>query len=413
MNKSSRLLKFLLLLLLGFLIVSHGDKVVLGQADTNRINSEIKKINSEIDERKDEVNRIQKKQEEYSNLINQKQSEKIDLNSQIAIIKNKTAKTELDIELAEIEIDKTELEIRRTDIEIKNKNKDIEREKEHLVSILNLMNEKDKITSLEILLMNNSLADFLSQAKYLENVNESMKKSIDELSDLKKALEEDRASLDEQNIKLSQKKDELNEKKKQLIAEMENQEFVLEQINRSEQEFQRLLANAKAEQENAAAEIASMEKSVRAKLAELDDSKKLEFNDGGFIWPVPKNVVTTFFHDPDYPFRHLFEHPAVDIRASQGTVLKAAASGYVARAKDSGMGYSYIMIVHGDGLSTVYGHVSKILVNEDEYVVQGQKIGLTGGMPGTPGAGRLTTGPHLHFETRLDGIPVNPLSYLK
>ena len=193
---------------------------------------------------------------------------------------------------------------------------------------------------------------------------------------------------------------------------MEGKETLLVQVNSSETEYQRLLRESKAEQQEAASEIASMEKLIRAKLATLQ-GKELEFNENGLVWPVKKNVITAYFHDPDYPYRHIFEHPAIDIRAGQGSVLKASASGYVARAKDAGMGYSYIMIIHGDGISTVYGHVSKIMVNQDDYVVQGQTIGLSGGMPGTPGAGRLTTGPHLHFEVRKDGIPVNPLNYLK
>ena len=132
-----------------------------------------------------------------------------------------------------------------------------------------------------------------------------------------------------------------------------------------------------------------------------------------FSWPIPLNGITSKFHDPDYPYRSwIGEHSAIDLRAAQGTAIRAPASGYVARAKHGGLGYSYIMIIHNESFSTVYGHVSQIFVQEDEYVKRGTIIGRTGGLPGTLGAGRFSTGPHLHFEVRLDGIPVNPEDYL-
>jgi len=381
-------------------------------SDATVINREIKVINEDIGDKKNDIQKLQSKQKKFSEAIKQKQKEKASLNNQMALIDNKVAKSELDIELVKIDINKTQLEIKKTNIEIGEFNKKIKKEKEHIVKVLRLINKKENVSPLEIMLLNDTLSEFLGQIKYLEDMNENIEKSLKDLQKSKRNLETQVSILNNKKKELASLKTKVLEKKEKLEAEKESKINILSQVGQSEREYQRLLAQAKKEQQDAAAEIASMERMVRAKLAALD-GEKLDFNDNGLTWPVPKNTITTYFHDPDYPFRYIFEHPAIDIRAGQGTTIRAAASGYVARVKfDGSSHYAYIMIIHGDGLSTVYGHVSKAYVKEDDYIIQGQKIGLSGGMPGTPGAGRLTTGPHLHFEVRLNGIPVDPLSYL-
>jgi len=80
--------------------------------------------------------------------------------------------------------------------------------------------------------------------------------------------------------------------------------------------------------------------------------------------------------------------------------------------EDVGKGYAYIMLIHDEGFSTVFGHVSCVKVVVDKFVKQGEMIGCVGGKPGTAGAGNLTTGAHSHFEIRKDGIPVDPMKYL-
>jgi murein DD-endopeptidase MepM/ murein hydrolase activator NlpD len=403
-----KVINFTIILLL-FIFLSPGRG--LSQNNEEIVNKEVKEINNEIKERKDEIKEIQEKQELYSRNIKARQSEQASLKNQIAILENRIAKAELDIEEVEIEINRVNLEIKKTDLEIEENNKNLLKEKEHIANVLKLMYKNSNSDTLKILLLNDSLVEFLNQTKYLEDINSELKEGLEKLKFISKKLDDNKLSLNESNKELISLKGELEQKKENLNSEIASKGYVIEQVRNSEKEYKNLLELAKQEQMQASLEIASLEKTVRQKIANLSGGS-LEFNDSGMVWPVTKNVITASFHDPSYPFRHIFEHPAVDIRAKQGQVIKAAASGYVAMAKDAGMGYSYIMIIHGDGLSTVYGHTSKIYVKEDEYVVQGQTIGLVGGMPGTPGAGRLTTGPHLHFETRLNGIPVNPLEYL-
>lgn len=409
-------LKILFMVLTLFLFAStfslvKAIRAATGDSSQAEVSDEVKKLNSQIEEKKKRLKEISDQQAAYTQAIRAKQSERANLNNQLAIIENRSKKAELDITQTQIEIDRTELEIEKTSMEIRDKEEEIASKKEHIGKIIRMVYKKDDVTSLEILLLNDSFSEFLNQVKYLEDVNSEIKDTLEELKGRKEELEKVKISLGEKDKELQRQKETLENKKQEFAIEYENKNILLSETRSSEAEYQRLLKEAKREQASASADISSLEKTVRQRMSKKEGNK-LALSVSGMAWPVPKNTVTAIFHDPDYPFRYIFEHPAIDVRCGQGTTIRAAASGYVARAKDSGMGYSYIMLIHGDGLSTVYGHVSKIFVEEDEYVTQGQVIGASGGMPGTAGAGKMTTGPHLHFEVRLNGIPVNPLDYL-
>lgn len=132
-----------------------------------------------------------------------------------------------------------------------------------------------------------------------------------------------------------------------------------------------------------------------------------------FEWPVePALGISATFDDPGYRARFGFPHNAIDIPIDQGSVVQSAADGVVETVSDQGMGFNSIIIRHADGYATLYGHVTTFLVAEGDVVHAGDAIALSGGMPGTAGAGRITTGPHLHFEVLKDGVHVDPLPLL-
>ena len=133
------------------------------------------------------------------------------------------------------------------------------------------------------------------------------------------------------------------------------------------------------------------------------------------IKPVSGNI-TYGFHDKDYPYiDSVGQHTGIDIAVAQGRSVKAAAAGTVIEVVDGGLTdqASSVSISHSNGLVTRYAHLSRLDVKAGDMVKQGDIIGLSGGTPGTNGAGAYTNGAHLHFEVLKDGIAVDPEKYLK
>lgn len=373
---------------------------------------EILRLNDAVKGKKQAVESLQSKINVLNSDIQKKRTLTVSLQNQLALLENRLAKTVLDIEQTETEIEEVNLEIAALELRIGERSQQIDRRKGYLGEFVRTIARASDRSGLEVLLMNDSFSEFYDRLKSTEELSKDLDRALTEVVAFKMALEvqqtakeQQRNRLDDLRKRLEGAKSELEETttgKKQLAADLAQEQLGLQQN----------LSALRSQQSSADSDIKTLENTLRRKLEAADQLKGIE-GDTVLSWPVdPSRGITAYFHDPDYPFRHVFEHPAIDIRAYQGTRIKAAAPGFVARARDAGMGYSYIMLIHNDGISTVYGHMSRIQVAEGQFVERGEAIGLSGGTPGTPGAGGLTTGPHLHFETRLNGIPVNPLDYL-
>ena len=409
------------------LIFGLSPKIIVVAETSQYYEEQIKKLKEETESKNNAISEAQQKQNEYQAILNQKKTEKLTLQNQKDQINTSILETRFKIVEIENLIDKTTLEIQTLGLEVLQNENNIIEQREKIADMIKVIYKNDNRSILEAFLLNDSLSDFLDEIKYTESIQNGLASMLDEYNTKKEELKNKNVELAQKKIDLENQKVTLEDEKDNLINEQQRLALLISQTNDEEKKFQDMMNKAIADQKAMEQEIEDLQKKILDNNIKFADAKRKEdiekklLEMGGAVsnnslsWPVPMNTITTYFHDPDYPFKDVIgEHPAIDIRAKQGTPVKAPAPGYVIKVKDGGAtGYSYIMIMHTNDIATVYGHVSKISVSEDQYVSEGDIIGYSGGTPGTHGAGPFTTGPHLHFEVRVSGIPVNPLEYLK
>lgn len=131
-----------------------------------------------------------------------------------------------------------------------------------------------------------------------------------------------------------------------------------------------------------------------------------------FSWPA-FGPISAGFHNERYHAFFGVPHEGIDIVIPQSSTVYAAAEGIVFLVRDGGQdGYTYVLIGHRDGYATLYGHLSAVTVEAGDELYKGEAIGLSGGTPGTHGAGPMTTGAHLHFEVIHRGVHIDPREVL-
>jgi len=368
---------------------------------------EITHLQSEIQNRKAQIETINNRLEEYKKKISEYSKLASSLQNDIAILENETAMTELDIAVTQNAIEEENLHLAILDANIEDADTRLAREKDLLTDLIFEINKQDKQGgTFELIIGARNFNDVFSAASELQSVNADLRKTLVATQQTRDTLEDKKGEREERLATLSDLQVDLDTKIAQLDARVSAKEVLTFETRESELEYRVLMSELRQEQQGISQRINQIQQDIENKLAASDD----EGDTTVISWPVVGRITTTF-HDPTYPFRYLFEHGGLDIAVPQGTPIESSAPGYVAWAQTGRQYGNYVMVIHANGFATLYAHMSRIDVDVDQYVARGQIIGLSGGRPGTQGAG-FSTGPHVHYELRKNGIPVDPMPYL-
>lgn len=252
-------------------------------------------------------------------------------------------------------------------------------------------------TPLAVVLNVNSFEDMANRARFVSLVAEQDRKLLHTLVALEQQLETRHAELRRLEARQAAHQAEVQYQAAQVAAQERRTQRALQAVLADRQRLEQELAEMEAESRRIEAMLAALQRSAGGRRYAGTWS-------GSLLRPVPGPVVSGFgmrFH----PILHYYRmHNGVDLDASYGTPVRAADKGLVVFAGWRG-GYGKCVIIdHGSGVATLYAHLSEISVGDGETVSRGQVIGAVGSTG-------LSTGPHLHFEVRRYGTPVDPLSF--
>jgi murein DD-endopeptidase MepM/ murein hydrolase activator NlpD len=260
-----------------------------------------------------------------------------------------------------------------------------------------------------VLLERQSFRELAAARDFLRSLVEAQAGSVERYRRLRAEVDGERRSLHELRDVEAAHQDAVTLRRDELVAVRRRQDGLRVQAASEEGRQKTLLVEVRSKVKDFEAQIASLKKESDAIAAALRArqraQQKAPTGKGVLAAPVP-GVVTSTFGPRKHPiFGTTRNHTGVDFSATTGTPVKAAADGVVFVAGERG-GYGNTVIVdHGNTLATLYGHLSRIAVAEGTKVTRGQVVGYAGSTG-------YSTGPHLHFEVRVNGNPVDPLKYL-
>ena len=389
------------------------------QADQDAIQSKLDDVNGKISDLQGQIDSEEAYQAELSEQISLYQQ-------QIALMDEQIGALEDQIEEKNAEIETLQTDIASLDEEIAAKQVEIDETyalfKERMVALY----QAGETSSLAMLLSSDSFADFVTNVQLMQAVSESDQQLVEKLRTQK---EEQQAQKDEKEAAEAEVQaalTQIQQDEEQLVFERADQQSARESLEAAYaesktamQDLEAMKANYEANREEIEAEEAAVEAELQQLYASMASSSSssssgssssgsssnviVDTGDLSFRWPLPGYTTVT----SGYGARWGTTHTGIDISGGgcYGSPIVAAESGTVILCQWYSTYGQCIIVDHGGGYSTLYAHMSAYAVSTGDYVTKGQTIGYVGD------TGNVT-GPHLHFEVRINGATQNPLNYV-
>ena len=339
-------------------------------------------------------NNIKNKQQE----LNESRAKEKSLGDQVNSLEQQINSKQSDIDELEASISEAQAKLETLEEELAAAEEKVNTQNENLNARLRNMYKNGSVGFIDVLMDSGSFSEFLNNLSLVEKVYTS---DQDVLEELQKAYDE----IDAKKKEIETLQAELSESKATMVKQKSSLEADKASVEKKKSEIAADSAETQRELDKLEADAQALTSSIRNSGSSSSSSK---YNGGIMAWPVPScHTVSSGYGGRIHPTTGKYKfHGGLDIPGSYGSAIVAANSGKVIWAGNRGDSYgNYVIIDHGGGVSTLYGHSSKVLVSTGQRVSRGQRIANVGS------TGR-STGPHCHFEVRINGSRVNPNPYV-
>jgi len=338
---------------------------------------------------------IENQIKEFRKQTNALKGEKQSVQQEIDALDNEIRALSLEADSYELEKQEITMKIAESEQKISELNIEIQNNNEVLEDRLRVMYKNGTSGYMEVILNSENIVDALTRIDMIQLIVKSDVDLLKSITEQKAEVEEIKLSQETERLELTAVINDLDAKQNEVIVASRSKEAYMASIQGDINEIQRQEAEMNAQS-------AKIEKEIMAA------QRAVEYAGGEMAWPVPGNYrISSPYGGRSDPITGAWSfHGGTDIAAPYGSAIVSANDGVVIFAGWHNSYGNYIIVDHGGGISTLYGHCSKLLAGKGQAVSRGEtiaKIGSTG----------YSTGNHLHFEVRINGARTQPMDYLK